>query len=221
MEPTMGLTFEKVWALFEESDRKFQEDREQMERSKAEHDRRWEESKAEHDRQWQESKAEHDREMKELRKQMKETDKRIAAVTEQLSGMGNSNGAFAEEYFAGALGKKMEFAGQHFDDIAINLKGKRGSLQDQFDVVMYNGIAVAIVEVKYKVQTKDLETIAEKKAHNFRTLFPYYANHIVYLGVGSMSFNEYVYTKARELGIGLLKPNGDSLEIDYSYVKAY
>jgi hypothetical protein len=55
MEPTMGLTFEKVWAMF-------QEDREQMERSK----------------------AEHDRQMKELREQMKETDQRLGALTSKL-----------------------------------------------------------------------------------------------------------------------------------------
>jgi hypothetical protein len=30
-----------------------------------------------------------------------------------------------------------------------------------------------------------------------------------------------VYAKAKELGIGLLKPNGDALEVDSSYVKAY
>jgi hypothetical protein len=200
-------TYEEILVLFKETDQLLKESQRKFDKETEEIQRATEESR---------------KEAAEIRR---EADKQMKALREQLGGMCNSNGAFAEEYFATALEKKLEkkrvFANQHFDDIGINMKGKIGSLQDEFDIVLYNGIAVAIIEIKYKVQTGDLEKMAERKARNFRTLFPYYANHTVYLGIGSMSFNEYVYAKAKELGIGLLKPNGDTLEVDSSYVKAY
>ena len=196
-------TYEEILVLFKESGQLFKESGKLL----------------------KESQRKFDKETEEIRKateeSRREADKQMKALREQLGGMGNSNGAFAEEYFANALEKKKVFANQHFDDIGINMKGKIGSLQDEFDIVLYNGIAVAIIEIKYKVQTGDLEKMAERKARNFRTLFPYYADHTVYLGIGSMSFNDHVYAKAKELGIGLLKPNGDTLEVDSSYVKAY
>ncbi|GHV76861.1 hypothetical protein AGMMS49942_16820 [Spirochaetia bacterium] len=151
----------------------------------------------------------------------KETDKRIKEISEQLGGMGNSNGAFAEDYFANALNEKKLFAGVLFDEVEINLKGKQGALRDEFDIVMYNGTSVAIIEVKYKAQTEDLEKMVTNKVSNFRTLFPYYAGHKVYLGIASLSFNDYVYAKAKELGIGMLKQKGDTIELDTSFARAY
>jgi hypothetical protein len=159
--------------------------------------------------------------MKELRESQKATDKRIEKMSEELGGMGSSNGAYAEDYFANAMEQKKVFAGQHFDDIAKNLKAKAGEVQDEFDVVLYNGEAVALIEIKYKAQTKDLEKMVKNKVPNFRTLFPYYKDYKVYLGLGSMSFNDHVTSKAHELGIGLLKQIGETVEAEPGYVKAY
>ena len=153
--------------------------------------------------------------------QLKETDAQIARVSEQLGGMCNSNGAFAEEYFANASAGKLEFAGQRYDEMSRNLVQNNRTIKDEFDIVMYNGKSVAIIEVKYKAQTEDLEKMVTKKVPNFRALFPHYAHHEVYLGIGSLSFNEYVYAKAKELGIGLLKQKGDTIEADTSFVRAY
>jgi hypothetical protein len=148
-------------------------------------------------------------------------DKRIKEISEELGGMGSSNGKYAEEYFADAMKEKMVFAGQHFDEIATDLNAKHGKLQDQFDVVLYNGESVAIIEIKYRARTEDLEQMVNKKLANFRALFPYYKDYKVYLGLGSMSFNKHVYAKAQELGIGLLKQKGETVEAEPGFVKAY
>ncbi|GHU70555.1 hypothetical protein FACS189450_05170 [Spirochaetia bacterium] len=70
-----------------------------------------------------ESQEETDREIKETARVVKE-------VSRQLGGMGNSNGAFAENYFANALSEKMMFAGLQFDEIEANMKGRQGALRD-------------------------------------------------------------------------------------------
>jgi hypothetical protein len=83
------------------------------------------------------------------------------------------------------------------------------------------GIPWLSIEVKYKAQTEDLEKMVQNKAVNFRTLFPFYAGHKVYLGIAGLSFNDHVYAKAKELGIGMLKQKGDTIEADTSFVRAY
>ncbi|GHV32329.1 hypothetical protein AGMMS4952_22500 [Spirochaetia bacterium] len=238
-------TFEQIWEMLRETDRIIKEtaqsQKETGEQMK-ESDRKFQAMSQETDRILKEaaqSRKETDQIIKEtvqsqkeadrsitrmsdeLRRSGEDVDRRIKEVTEQLGGMGNSNGAFAEDYFATAMSDKKMFAGLKFDDVEINMKGKVGAIKDEFDIVMYNGNAVAIIEVKYKAQTEDLEKMVTKKVSNFRTLFPYYADHKVYLGIGSMSSNEYVYAKAKELGIGMLKQNGDTIEADTSFVRAY
>jgi hypothetical protein len=88
-------------------------------------------------------------------------------------------------------------------------------------VVLYNGESVAIIEIKYKARTADLEQMVAAKVPNFRALFPYYQDYKIYLGLGSMSFDDRVSKKARELGIGLLRQDGKTVEAEPGYVKAY
>jgi hypothetical protein len=77
------------------------------------------------------------------------------------------------------------------------------------------------VEVKFKVQIKYLEKMVNKKVENFRKIFPFYKDYKIYLGIGSMSLDDGVLEKAKELGIGILRQKGDMIEIDEGYVKAY
>jgi Holliday junction resolvase-like predicted endonuclease len=94
-------------------------------------------------------------------------------------------------------------------------------VQDEFDVVMYNGTSIAIIEIKYRVHQDFLNTLATSKVENFRKLFPMYAKHKIYLGIASMSFNKEVISEAKKLGIGILKQKGDTIEYDTEYMKAY
>ena len=83
----------------------------------------------------------------------------------------------------------MEFAGVHFDDISQDFKllkkmpnGER--LEYQFDIVMINDNAVALVEIKYTARKGYPATMVNQKVPNFRTLFPDYAGYKIYLGLG-------------------------------------
>jgi hypothetical protein len=167
--------------------------------------------------------AETSAQMARTDEQMAKTDKRFKEIQEELGGIGNNNGAFAEDYFASSLEDKMEFAGQKYTEIErnVNRKSKRAGLRDQYDIVLFNGTSVALIEVKYTAQTKDLEKMVNKKLPNFRALFPIYGNHKIYLGLGSFSIDDHVYKKAKELGIGLLHQQGDTIEADTAHVRAY
>ncbi|GHV68095.1 hypothetical protein FACS1894199_14820 [Bacteroidia bacterium] len=142
-------------------------------------------------------------------------------MSKEIGGISNNNGYFAEEYFINALQKKKTFAGIRYDYVDPNMKHRLGNVQDEFDIVMFNGSSIAIIEIKYRVQLDFLTTLTTKKVENFRTLFPYYAKHKIYLGIASMSFNKKVIMGAKKLGIGMLKPQGDTLECDTEHIKAY
>jgi len=163
----------------------------------------------------------------EYDKRQAKLDAKIAALTASVNGISDSNGMFAEELFFNTLSEKKGFAGIHFDDVADDFKcmvkqpdGTR--LKDQFDIVMLNDVAVAIIEVKYRARKADVETLAGQKVKNFKILFPAYKDLNVYLGLGALAFEDDVVNEARKYGIGLLKQVGDTVEYAADWaVKAY
>jgi hypothetical protein len=94
-------------------------------------------------------------------------------------------------------------------------------VQDEFDIIMFNGSSVAIIEAKYRAHQNLLEHLTTKKVQNFRTLFPEFARHKVYLGIAGMSFNDEVINDAKKFGVGILKQKGDTIECDTENIKAY
>ncbi|GHV34432.1 hypothetical protein AGMMS4952_26830 [Spirochaetia bacterium] len=161
------------------------------------------------------------RKQEETALQMKETDRRISEVSRQLGGMTKSDGDLAEEHFFTSLASKMTFAGQHCDAIDRNVKRKIGALEGEYDIVLYNDASVGIIEVKSKARTEHLEKLVTKKLPDFRTLYPHYRDYPIYLGIGSMSFDDHVLQIAHELGIGILRQKGDTIEADTGAVRAY
>jgi len=81
------LTFEKVWQMFQETDKQFKETRLQMQET----DRKFKET---------------DRKFQETDKKFKETDRALKHATKIVSGLGINIGEQAEEYFKGALGSE-------------------------------------------------------------------------------------------------------------------
>jgi len=209
------LTAADVWAMFAETDRKMQEtDRIMQENAR---------QMAESHRLLSEKLAENDRILTEKFEKLGIT---VKDINSNVVGIGNSNGEYAEDYFYNSLKKKMEFAGVHFDDISTDFKllrktpdGRR--IEDQFDIVMLNGEAAAIIEIKYKARKDDPKQIVNQKVSNFRFLFPDYAKLKIYLGLAAFTFEESAEKEAKELGIGLLRQVGETVEYETNWVRAY
>ncbi len=159
-------------------------------------------------------------------RQMKETDRKLKNLGINLSGISDSNGAFAEEIFYNSLEENMNFANVHFDSISKlfggQIKTPDGTIiRDQFDIVMINDTSIALIEIKYKAQSDYPKKMVEKKIRNFKLLFPMYEKYNVYLGLGSLSFDDFVVKNAKELGVGLLKQSGNIIEYSTDWVRAY
>jgi hypothetical protein len=109
-------TPESAWAQIQKSNRFLTE-------KLAETDRILTEKHAETERFLNEKFAETDRQMKETALQMKETDKRMKEMQKELSGVGHSQGSFAEEYFFNSFEKEEKnFFGKKFGDIEKKCK---------------------------------------------------------------------------------------------------
>jgi len=169
--------------------------------------------------------AENDQIFKEMREDRKKVYRKFYAMHGEIGGISNSNGDFAEEFFYNSLKKTMTFAGIHFDMISdkfggIKIMPDKTEKKAQFDIVLHNGDSLALIEVKYKANLKDVRKMIEEKLPNFRLLYPQYEKYKLYLGIGSLVLKDRVIQEAKKLGIGLMHQRGDAVE-QTGRIKAY
>ena len=169
------------------------------------------------------SRAEWNQKCDALNKQIAETDKQIAATNKQLGGMGNSNGDFAQEFFYNALnnGTKKLF-GLEFDDIMpqVRRSPKKTGIKSEYDLLMINGVAACVVEVKYKADTDDVKKILKKEA-SFRANFPEFSDKKLYFALASMSFDWRVEKACKDAGVAMIKQKGETIEIYDENIKTF
>ena len=158
---------------------------------------------------------------KETEDQMKKTDETLKRMGINLGGISENMGSYTEDYFYNSLSDNIVLGGIQFDEIGKNVQRKSKRLEDEYDIVLYNGDCIALIECKYKAHEKDLRKLIDKKVENFRELFPYYRNYKIYLGLASFSFYPELETLAKESGVAILKQKGDLMEIEADNLKAY
>ena len=126
-----GLTFEDVWAMFQETDRRFKET----------------------DRKFQENREQMKEADLRLREQMKETDRKIG-------NLGNRFGELAEHLVAPSIMEKFNELGFLFTEKSLDKEirepGNPNACTD-IDILLENGDIVIAVEVKAKPREADIE----------------------------------------------------------------
>lgn len=156
-----------------------------------------------------------DEQMKHTDEQMKRTDDKLNRIAEQLGNIGRNQGDVAEEFFYHSLIKDLHLGNIHFEDIAKNMGRHRGPIQEEYDLVMTNGDALAVVEVKYKVHQNDLDKLDRKMA-NFKKLFPFYQNYRQYGAIAGFHINDEAKDEALKRGYFVLQRSGDLVHTDSS-----
>jgi len=226
MENTSQATFESVWAMFAESERLRQESERFLTEKQAETDRQIKES----ERILTEKQAETDRLIKEVgekqmetARQMAQTDRKIAAVTSQVGGWDKSHGDFAEEYFINSLNNgDKKFFGEQFHSLIANHKFSHSltNKEGEFDIVLLNGTAAAIIEVKFKARKDDFQQLLNQVA-SFREEFPQYQSHRIYLGMAALTYEKDVEEECKREGIAVFKQDGDTMVITDENLKVF
>jgi len=151
-----GLTFEKVWAMFQETDRAMKERDEKRAREKKEFDREMKEKNEEHTLKIQEI----DRLIKEIIELQKETDRITKRNGRQMGYLHNRFGELAEHLVVPNIHKRFHEYGYFFSGIRPHgyaVGDENDKVIAEVDIMMENGNCIMAVEVKAKPHIKDIE----------------------------------------------------------------
>ena len=153
--------------------------------------------------------------------ELRKTEEILKNLGIHVGGMANSHGQSTEEYFYNSLAENPRLGNIKFDEISRNLHYKIANLEDEFDITMFNGNNIALIECKYRAKEEDVIRLIDKKVGNFRKLVPFYANHTIYLGIASFSFDARLEKFAKDNGVAILRQSGDVVEVEADNLKAY
>jgi hypothetical protein len=156
-----------------------------------------------------------DEQMKRTDEQLKRTDEKLERIGINLGNISKNQGDVAEEFFFQSLIKDTHLGNIHFDDVVKNMEKHRGKIQEEFDLVMTNGDAVAVVEVKYKAHKNDLDKLDRKMRH-FKQLFPIYQAFKQYGAIAAFHINDDAKEEALSRGYFVLQRSGDLVHTESS-----
>jgi hypothetical protein len=200
---TEGLTFEKVWAMFQETDRIVKENALEMQ----EIAKRFQET----DKKFQETEErfqETDRIVKEVSLQMKETDKKI-------SRLGSRIGDLIEHFAAANVIEKFQDLGYEFTRASrnITIEDKNRRSLAEVDIFLENGDSVMAVEVKTNLAAADV-TEHLHRMDVLRSDADSRGDKRKYLGaIAAALAGKRVKEKALASGFYVLEQQGDNVRI--------
>jgi len=156
-----------------------------------------------------------DIQLKENAIQQKETDRKLDKVAKMIGGIGANQGDVAEDFFYNSFIQDNHLGQLSFDDITKNMFKHRGKMQEEYDIFLTNGDAIAIVEVKYKAHLADIKKLDRKFKH-FKTLFPIYKDYKLYGAMASFYFNKETKDELLKQGYFVVERCGDLVKTENS-----
>jgi hypothetical protein len=190
-------TFEKVWLMFQETDKKFQE----TDRQFKETDRQIKETDLklkESDKKFQESMDDFKKEMKKLWKTMSQSENRW--------------GKFVEALASGSLVKLLKGIGIQVNEIAERERRLYNGKQYEIDVIARNGVDIVAVEVKTTLSTTDVKDFIEV-LKVFKHVFQRYSSNRVLGAVAYISLEGKADVFAEKKGLLVIKAIGEGAKI--------
>jgi hypothetical protein len=200
-----GLTFEKVWAMMQETGRRIEETDRQMKET----DRRIEET----ERQMKESDQRLKERMEETDRQLKESIKEASRIVGDL---GNKFGKLSEYLVVPNMVDKFNALGYEVAKACrnIELRGPDKKILTEIDILLENGDSAIVVEVKSDL----LEEHVRRHAQRMEKLRGYWNAHNdtrkLIGAVAGAIMAEQVKTYARNTGFYVIVQSGDTVKIE-------
>jgi len=158
-----------------------------------------------------------DEQLKRNAEELKISDERLTRKLDKLGmlvgNISNNQGEVAEEFFANSLKNELKIGKINFDYLLENVNLSTKKINDEFDILLINGNSLAMIEVKYKVHPKVIDTLDKKIEH--LKMLPQYKNYKIYAGVAGFKVPKDVIKKAKKKGFFVLKREG---KIIHEYV---
>jgi hypothetical protein len=218
-----GLTYEKVWAAMQETNRRMQAASDAVWEQFRATDLRLDKRAAEFDQELSKRAAEFDQQQKETDRQLKETDrqldKRFSELDRQLNKrfgeLTNRFGEIVEYSVVPNLVSKFrelnfEFTKAHRDTQIVD---RENDIITEVDAFLENGDKVMIVEIKTKLSIREVDDHIERMG-KLRKYADLRNDTRIYLGaVAGAVLSENVRVYALKNGFYVIEPSGDSFDI--------
>ena len=180
-QPQGPPTFEKVWLMFQETERLMKE------------------QSRETDKKWQETD-----------KRFQKTERIVRDVSKNIGGLNNTVGEVAEEYFRGAFSKIGELSGVKVKAVDT-LQRTVGKVTGQFDIVVFGDTANILVEVKHKLREQDIISFLKKTFPSFKQLYPEHCNVKIFGAVAGMTIDRQALKYALNQGLLVFTQSGQKI----------
>ncbi|MCB1192490.1 MAG: YraN family protein [Leptospiraceae bacterium] len=179
-----NLNFEKIWLLFQETSKQIQESDKKFQRQLEESD-------------------------KKLQKHLKETDKKIRSLEKLFTGQW---GKLMESLVEGDLIPLLNARGIFVNQTSQRLKKIFNNQDFEIDIVAKNGKEVVFVEVKTTLTPDDVKDFLNK-LQIIKTVFPEYADNIVYGAIAYLRSESDAHLRAIRKGLFVIRATGKSASI--------
>jgi len=157
-----------------------------------------------------------DKKFQETDRLFRERDKELTEKLDKLSklygGVSNNSKDVAEEFFFRGLENRNSIFGIDYEHIDTMTR-HRGKLQGQYDIVLYNGDKMIVIEVKYKLHPSDVDDFHNRKLPNFRALYPEYNDKKIIGAVAALSVPAESMQNALSYGFLVLTQSGNELSV--------
>jgi phenylalanyl-tRNA synthetase alpha subunit len=183
-EAARGLTFEKVWAMF-------QENREQMKEMSREADRR----------------------QVEADRRQAEVDRQIRELSKNIGGLNNSFGRWAEEMVSARLWEKFRALGYTFTQGGPQKYWEGSRTVLQVDLLLENGDYAMPVEIKSNLTVEDVDKQVERIGKLREQLDKRGDGRKLVGAVAGMVVAEHVRTYAQDRGLDGVVQSGDTVTV--------
>jgi len=204
------LNFEKVWFLFQNTDKKFQETNKKFQET----DKLLTEKFQETDKKFQETDKlltekfqETDKKFQETDKKFQETDKKIKALSNLFT---TQWGKLIESLVEPACLKLFQERGIKISRTTTNVKVKREEEETEYDILLINDTEIVIIEVKTTFRREALEEFIEK-LKKFKHFAPEYRNYKVYGAIAAIRYDEGTDRLAYRQGLFVIKSSGENI----------
>jgi len=228
------ITIEDIYKLFEKTNEKFEQSRQEYDRRAAEakaeakaeadrradeYDRRAAEAKAEADRRAAEAKDEADRWAAEADRRAAEADRRLAKLEKTVANTSRAVdslttrwGRFVEELVEPAVISLFRGKGIDVKETYSRARVKRQGIAMEIDILAVDETEVVLVECKSRLSKDDVNEFLEKLSR-FKEAFPHYKNYQAYGAVAGIEIDEGIDRYAYKQGLFVIKPSGEPVEI--------
>ena len=178
-----NVDFNKVWLMFQETDKRFQET----------------------DRQLKETRS-------ILDEKFKETDKIVRNLTNKLKESELRWGKFVEALVEGKLVEMLNDKGIPVNMTSMRIKRKYEDDEYEIDIIAKNGIEVVVVEVKTTLGIEDVQHFIDK-LKIFKDVISEYKENTVYGAVAFIQQDSEAQKYAAKKGLLVIKAVGESAKI--------